>query len=92
MMILNITKNQFPMDLHIKAHHLNHWLFSLYAFKYLHFSVTILSRGGTNILVFSQTLIKAVWEFCADSSFDQSSVAPPASLTRLLDYSSEVWI
>ena len=31
------------MDLHIKAYHLNHWL--LYDFKYLHYSVTLLSQG-----------------------------------------------
>ena len=33
------------MDLHIKAYHFNHWLLSLYAIKYLHCSVTLLSRG-----------------------------------------------
>ena len=33
------------MDLHIKAYHLNRWLLSLYGLKYLHFSVTLLSRG-----------------------------------------------
>ena len=33
------------MDLHRKAYHLNHWLFSLHAFKYLHYSVTLSSRG-----------------------------------------------
>ena len=44
------------MDLHIKAYHLNHWLVSLYAFKYLQYSVKKNCHGGgTNILVFSQT-------------------------------------
>ena len=38
-------KMKFPMDLHIKAYHLNHWLLSLYGFKYLHYSVTLSSRG-----------------------------------------------
>ena len=38
-------KIKFPMDLHIKAYHLNHWLLSLYGFKYLHYSVTLSSRG-----------------------------------------------
>ena len=33
------------MDLHIKAYHLNHWLLSLHEFRYLHYSVTLLSRG-----------------------------------------------
>ena len=33
------------MDLHIKAYHLNHWLMSLYVFKYLQCSVTLLSQG-----------------------------------------------
>ena len=43
------------MDQHIKAYHLNHWLLSLYAYKYLQCSVTLLSQGGTNLLVFPQT-------------------------------------
>ena len=30
-------------------------------------------------------LQKEVWAFCADSSFDQSSFAPPAGLTKILD-------
>ena len=43
---LYITKKmKFPMDLHNKAYHLNHWLLSLYGIKYLHYSVTLLSRG-----------------------------------------------
>ena len=29
----------------MKAYHLNHWLLSLHEFKYLHYSVTLLSRG-----------------------------------------------
>ena len=44
-MTIYILKNKFPLDLHIKAYHLNHWLLSLYGFKYLHFSVTLLSQG-----------------------------------------------
>ena len=40
-----LQTNKFPMDLHIKAYHLNHWLLSLYALKYLHYSVTLSSRG-----------------------------------------------
>ena len=48
------------MDLHIKAYPWNHWLLSLYAFKYLQRSVTLLSRGGTNILVITQTLMYKV--------------------------------
>ena len=45
-MTLDIAKkNKFPMDLHIMVYHLNHWLLSLYAFKYLHYSVTLLSQG-----------------------------------------------
>ena len=38
-------KMKFPIDLHIKAYHLNHWLLSLYGFKYLHYSVTLSSLG-----------------------------------------------
>ena len=38
-------KIQFLRDLHIKIYHLNHCLLSLYGFKYLHYSVTLLSRG-----------------------------------------------
>ena len=45
MMSLYILFFLFHMDLHIKAYHLNHWLLSLYAFKYLHYSVTLSSRG-----------------------------------------------
>ena len=37
------------MDLHIKAYYLNHWLLSLYAFKALHCSVTLLSKGWNYI-------------------------------------------
>ena len=33
------------MNLHIKAYHLNHWLLSLYALKYLQCSLTLLTRG-----------------------------------------------
>ena len=35
------------MGLHMKAYHFNHWLLSLHEFRYLHYSVTLLSRGGT---------------------------------------------
>ena len=38
-------KNKFPTDLHMKAYHLNHWLLSLHELKYLHYSVTLSSRG-----------------------------------------------
>ena len=38
-------KMKFPMDLHIKAYHLNHWLLSLYGFRYLLYSVIPLSQG-----------------------------------------------
>ena len=38
------------MDLHIKAYHLNLWLLSFYAFKSLHYSVTLLSRGWNSDL------------------------------------------
>ena len=49
---------EFPMDLHlhIKAYHLNNWLLSLYASKYLHCSVTLSSRRGPIFLVFTQNL------------------------------------
>ena len=36
---------KFPMDLHMKAFHLNHWLLSSHEFKYLHYTVTLLSWG-----------------------------------------------
>ena len=45
------------MDLYITAFYLNHYVLALYAFRYLHCSLTLLSRGGTNFLVFTQTLI-----------------------------------
>ena len=44
-MTLDIPKNKLPLDLHIKAYHLNHWLLSLYAFKYLHCFVALSSWG-----------------------------------------------
>ena len=37
-------KIKFPIDLHIKAYHLNYWLLFLYGFKYLHYSVTLSSQ------------------------------------------------
>ena len=46
MMTLDIAKKiKFSLYLHIKAYHLNHWMLSLYAFKYPHCSVTLLSQG-----------------------------------------------
>ena len=45
------------MDLYINAYHLNNWLLSMYAFKYLYCSVTLLSQGWNYFFVFTQTLI-----------------------------------
>ena len=39
---------KFLTDLHIKAYHLKHWLLSLYGFKYLHYSLILLSQGGNS--------------------------------------------
>ena len=39
---MTIEKILFPMDLHMKAYHFNHWLLSVHEFKYLHYSVTLL--------------------------------------------------
>ena len=38
-----LQTNKFPMDIHIKVYNWNHWLLSLYAFKHLHYSVTLSS-------------------------------------------------
>ena len=45
MMTLYIAKNSISYGSTHQAYHLNHWLLSLYAFKYLHCSVTLLPRG-----------------------------------------------
>ena len=81
------------MDLHIKAHHLNHWLLSLYAFKYLHYSVTLSSRGGTNILVFTDLNLgkknENMWEslvgIMVDGALRRSLEYPTYSLRDFLN-------
>ena len=73
------------MNLHIKAYQLNHWLLSLYGFKYLHYSVTLLSRGWNLFsgvcsdldIDISQTLTKTVLKdifFCKHIHLDISQL------------------
>ena len=56
------------MDLHNKAYNLNHWMLSLYAFKYLQCSVTLLSQG---------------WKYYCRSPDFKSPTGPTKNLERL---------
>ena len=60
MMTIYIRKPKFLVDLHIKALHFNNRFLSLYSFKYIPYSVTLLSRVLNPFLMFAQTLIDAV--------------------------------
>ena len=71
------------MDLHIKA--LNHWLLSLYAFKYLPYSVTLSSRGWNFFFVLTQTLISSHFlqsavQHCSSQNTAVSQTCPSAAV------------